>query len=164
MANIISNDQVRELDFLRMSNGLTSVFIDTICLAGRDLAAEDFQKDLMIWFAQRDARLMGQGITGFDLVEIAWERSIFPQQKEFLLDVLQLALAKKNWEYLGYHPREEWVLENLAGFKRMLGEFEGQHIEESSQDSLIPFAGKYQKCQKHGIYLHVAGCVICNNS
>ena len=44
MANIVSNDNVKEEDYLQMSNGLTSVFIDTICLAGSEIAKEGFQK------------------------------------------------------------------------------------------------------------------------
>lgn len=164
MANIISNDQVKEGDYLQMSNGLTSVFIDTICLAGSDIAQQVYQKDLMIWFAQRDPQLMGSGLIGFDIADIIWKKEIFPAQKAFLLTVLESAAEKKHWDKLGYSPREDWAIQSLQEFKRMLTEFEVTHIDEEEQESIIPFDKKYVTCPKHHIFLHVQGCVICNNS
>lgn len=163
MANIISNENVRKQDYLQMSNGLTSVFIDTICLGGSEIAENEFQKELMIWFAQRDWQLMGLGIIGFDVAEIIWDKEIFTEQKSFILKTLERSLNKTNWELLGYNPREEWVLKNLNGFKRMISEFESRHIEKEEEYKIIPFEDKFKKCNKHKIYLHVKGCVICNN-
>ncbi len=97
------------------------------------------------------------------MVEIIWDREIFKAQKSFVLKLLERALHKTNWELLGYHPREEWVLKNLSGFKRMITAFHSQHIEEEEKYSLIPFEDKFKKCPKHKVFLHVAGCVICNN-
>ena len=64
---------------------------------------------------------------------------------------------------MGYSTREEWVLNSLGEFKRMIHEFEEKHIEEEEKYEIIPFDCKYKKCDKHQIYLHTEGCVICNN-
>jgi len=41
MGNIITNEKINDRAIL-MSNGLTSVFIETICLAGSDIASEKY--------------------------------------------------------------------------------------------------------------------------
>ncbi len=74
MGNIITNSKFNN-KIIQMSNGLTSVFIETICLAGSDIAIENYQKDLMIWFAQRDWILLGMGLEGFDISEIIWHKN-----------------------------------------------------------------------------------------
>ncbi|WP_291725602.1 hypothetical protein [Bernardetia sp.] len=163
MANTISNDNVRERDYLNMSNSLTGIFIDTLCLAGSDIAKEEYQKDIMIWFAQRDWSLLGLGIIGFDITEIIWDKSLFQHQKKFILKVIERALEKANWNQLSYEPREDWIMSSLKTFKRMIEEFNLEHIEKEEIFEIIPFGNKYQKCEKHQIYLHIEGCVICNN-
>ncbi len=163
MANIISNDSVDKEDYLQMSNGLTGVFIDVICLSGGEIAKYDFQKDLMIWFAQRDWMVMGRGIIGFDISDIIWDEEIFAKQKDFILEVLERSIEKKNWNLLSYSPKEDWVIIKLKGFRRMIKSFEKIHIEEDEQYELVPFEKMYGKCDKHHIFLHFGGCVICNN-
>lgn len=163
MANIISNDAVNESHYFSMSNGLTDVLIDVICLAGSDIAEEAFQKELMIWFAQRDWRIMGLGITGFDISDIIWDSEIFDKQKVFILEVIQKALIRKNWEVLEYEPKEEWIFPKLNQFTKMIDDFKKEHIKNEQQTQVIPFDVIYTKCSKHQIFLHVGGCRLCDN-
>lgn len=53
MANVITNQQI-DNQMIKMSNATTSVFFETLCVSGSDLAEESFKKDLLIWFGQRD--------------------------------------------------------------------------------------------------------------
>ncbi|MEY3443673.1 MAG: hypothetical protein RLZZ519_1954 [Bacteroidota bacterium] len=163
MGNSVSNEQVRPGEFLNMSNGLTAVFIDTLCLAGATIATEDYQKDLMVWLGQRDWTMFGLGCISFDLAEIIWEPAIFDQQKAFLIQVAELAINKSHWHLLDYSPHEEWALQSLARFRTMLTEFEVKHIHPEQKLPLLSEPGNYPRCPEHGVYLTVGGCVVCNN-
>jgi len=87
MGTEITNTAVDD-ETIAMSNGLTSVFLDTLCLAGCDIAFKPYQKDLMLWFAQRDWTLTGMGFEGFDISQIIWDAAIFEEQKKFILETV----------------------------------------------------------------------------
>lgn len=164
MGNIITNSKFNN-KIIQMSNGLTSVFIETICLAGSDIAIENYQKDLMIWFSQRDWILLGMGLEGFDISEIIWHKNQFEQQKDFIIKVIDFAINKTNWDLLSYNPHE-MIFTVLKDFKQMIIDFNIDFIDEKSEINLFDFDGfvkKYDKCEKHKIYLHCQGCVICNS-
>ncbi len=166
MANLITNKKV-DTSYLQMNNGLTAVFIETICLAGAGLANQNYQKDLMIWFAQRDAAILGAGFTGFDISDIIWSREQFDEQKHFLLGVIEAVFDKENWQYLSYQPNEKLLFHEMENFKQMISTFQPDMIENHlRQQEVFEFNGdvaQYDKCSKHQIYLHPYGCVICNN-
>lgn len=64
MATIISN--LTDSDkIIQMSNITTSAFLENICISGCEIAHQNYKKDLMIWFAQRDWNLIGIGMEGF---------------------------------------------------------------------------------------------------
>jgi len=165
MANIFTNEKVNEEHFW-MSNGLTSVFIETFCLAGVENANEGFEKDLLIWFGQRDWALMGLGITGFDISEIIWDAGNFDKQKAFIIAVIEGVFQEKNWNLLGYTPNREWLFEKLVVFKKMIEDYMSTHIVKEAQYEIFEFnegVKKYDTCEVHKIYKHLGGCVICNN-
>jgi hypothetical protein len=151
-----------------MSNGMTSVFIETCCLAGAEIAEEDYQKDLMIWFGQRDWVILGMGVEGFDIAEINWNNVDFDNQKKFILRVLESVSEKLNWGYLSYEPNTTFLFEKLDEFKAMIIAFTKEHVkdDDSERVGVFEFEGaieKYDRCDKHKIYKHWQGCVICNN-
>ncbi len=163
MANIFTNSQVNDT-VIHMSNGLTSVFIETFCLAGTKHVSELFEKDLLIWFAQRDWVLTGMGSEGFDISEINWDEGYFERQKQFVLDTINAVFERYNWELLAYEPNEDFLFERLEVFRNMITSFEVKHLKSVNQIRLFDFdTGKYDTCEKHLIYKHCAGCVICNN-
>ena len=164
MGNIITNEKINDSAIL-MSNGLTSVFIETICLAGSDIASEKYQQDLMIWFSQRDWMILGMGFEGFDISEMIWNKENFYEQQQFILKVIDLATEKTNWELLSYTPAE-MIFETLAEFKQMIHDFKIEHIDTENEIPIFDFDGiinRYDKCDEHRVYKHYAGCVICNN-
>lgn len=166
MANIFTNKKVDD-EIVRMSNGMTSVFIETFCLAGADFAKEELEKDLMIWFGQRDWVIIGMGVEGFDISEIIWNKIDFNQQKNFILRVIDLIYKKRNWEYLSYQPNTDLLFGKLDKFKEMIISFTKENIGDSDlKEGIFEFEGaiiKYDRCVKHQIYKHWQGCVICNN-
>lgn len=166
MANTFTNIKAN-IEKIQMSNGATSVFIETFCLAGADLAIEDYQKDIMIWFGEHDWDIMGIGMLGFDISEIIWNKQEFDNQKKFILDVIDSIFQKTNWKYLSYSPNEDFLFSKLVEFRKMIQLFKSEMIEQNIQDyETSDFTGetnKYDKCLKHKIYKHYDGCVICNN-
>ncbi|MDE6728657.1 MAG: hypothetical protein K2J80_12080, partial [Oscillospiraceae bacterium] len=59
-------------DSLKMSNGLTAVFIDVITLAGSRIAQTVDEKRLIVWLAEKDQSVVGIGTVGFDIREMPW--------------------------------------------------------------------------------------------
>jgi hypothetical protein len=165
MANIFTNEKVNDKTIL-MSNGSTSVFLETLCLAGADIAIENYQKDLMIWFAQHDWTIRGMGAEGFDICDIIWDKQLFEQQKRFINQVIDLTQNKTNWNLLPYTPDEERLLMNLSEFREMINDFNIGHIDLEQEEKLIDFDDKvqlYEQCSKHRAFKHWHGCIICNN-
>lgn len=165
MANTITNKKVND-EYLGMNNGLTSVFISTMCLSGVEIAKEKFEKDILIWFAQHDQAVMGRGTVGFDVSEMIWDKNIFSNQKTFIIETINGALEEKNWHLLDYNPKKEWIFESLEIFKRMISAYESKHIDKECQEEIFEFDDnikKYKTCELHKIYTHFAGCVICND-
>jgi len=166
MANIFTNKNVNDTYF-NMSNGLTSVFIHTLCISGLYNVNESFKKDILIWFAQRDWIILGIGFEGFDISEIIWDKSIFDMQKEFILETIDAVFKEKNWNLLNYTPNKEWLFIRLELFKQMIYDYKCDNINEGAQFAIFDFDEKvikYEQCEKHRIYKHYKGCVVCNNS
>jgi len=165
MANIFTNGKVNA-EYFHMSNGLTSVFIETFCLAGIENATEDYEKDMLIWFGQRDWTLLGMGIEGFDIAEIIWDANKFDKQKAFIIASIEGVFQEKNWDLLNYTPNREWLFEKLVIFKKMIEDYTVIHIDKALQFEVFEFDGevkRYDTCETHKIYKHMGGCVICNN-
>lgn len=150
-----------------MSNGLTDVVMDVLCLAGATLAASDDEKEWMIWLAQKDQGIFGLGTIDFDISEMPWQREYFDAQKKFLLAVIDAAAAKTNWNLLNYQPREDWALDVLAQLRELVTAFQIEHLPEKNEAEIYPFEGavkKFDRCAKHGVYMHFDGCLVCRNA
>jgi len=163
VANIITNEKIDD-EILQMSNGMTTVFFHTFCLAGCGIAGESFQKDILIWFGQRDYRLIGMGFEGFDISQIIWDKASFEEQKKFILEVIDRVFEKTNWELLDYIPSEDWLFEKMRRLKSMVQKFNAQNIDEDCQIKIFDFNNevkKYDVCKRHKIYKHAEGCIIC---
>ncbi|WP_236339535.1 hypothetical protein [Paenibacillus plantiphilus] len=154
-----------------MSNGLTSVFIDVIVLSGSVLASTNREKEFIIWLAQRDQSVVGIGTVGFSLDELPWCPEQFVSNQQFLLRTINGALARTGWEKLNYEPTEEFIVNTLRKFERMVAAFrlediDTQHYEEWSEieegDDCPTIPPGYPRCLKHDVYLSCHGCVLCN--
>ncbi len=100
MANTISlSSKIAHLtDSLRMSNGLTSVFIEVLVISGSLLATTYREKEIIIWLAQRDQSVVGIGTVGFDIDEMPWTVDSFEREKEFVLYTISAAKEGQDGE------------------------------------------------------------------
>ncbi|MCE5170756.1 hypothetical protein LQV63_15730 [Paenibacillus profundus] len=173
MANsVCMPDQAKQrLESLGMSNGLTEVFIDVLALSGSAIARTNREKELVIWIAQRDQSVVGRGTVGFSLDEMPWTVANSEQERQFLLQAIDGAMAETGWERLSYEPNRDIIQSCLAHFRTMVmamdkdcidpGQYEEwSAVEEGDDCPTIPVG--YPQCAKHRVYLSCHGCVICN--
>jgi hypothetical protein len=86
------------------------------------------------------------------------------QKKRFVLKVVDSAKSKQYWNVLGYEPHEAWTLRSLEKFRELIEDFTEEFIEiDNYEDWLTGKPDRIEKCSIHDIYLHWAGCVICND-
>lgn len=172
--NSISMPRNLDLMFesIRMSNGLTSVFLEVLTISGSMLAKSNREREMTIWLAQRDQSVVGIGTVGFDIDEIPWTIDTFDEEKEFMLRMITNAITEAGWKKLSYEPRKDWVIQCLEQFRVMIYAFEKYNvnldhylqwseIEEDDDQPTIPRG--YPKCGKHETYLSCHGCILCNN-
>ncbi len=162
MGNLITCSKNPEIPSLRLSNGLTSTFIEVLALAASALAKTEHQKELAIWIASHDQAVYGLGVIDFDISELPWNKTNFVEDRAFLLNVIKAAKAKLGWERLDYSPEEGPLFRCLDHLTEMLH----SKIELAEEERCWPY-GKPQSfhlCPKHLIFLHSEGCVICNNT
>jgi hypothetical protein len=155
---------------LEMSNGMTSVFIATLVLSGSTLAQTEREKEWVIWLAARDQGIFGIGTVGFCIGEMPWTQAGFEDEKKFLIRVIEGAKEKLRWDVLNYTPREDWVMECLDTFHNLINLFDPQYINEEKyyhqwrKDTRKYLSNDLPQCEKHGVYLHWVGCVLCHNT
>jgi hypothetical protein len=148
-----------------MNNGLTSVFISVIAIATSALAKTDREKLLAVWIASRDQGVFGSGVVGFDLSEMPWSYETLESDKTFILDAVCAALNKSGWEKLDYEPLEEVTFISLTKFYEMIKAFCREHVMSPTkwQWSFGEPPEGFTLCEKHRVYLHSYGCVLCND-
>ncbi len=156
-------------DYLKMSNGLTAVFIDVMTLAGSRLAQTVDEKRLIVWLAEKDQSAVGIGTVGFDIREIPWNTERFEENKRFMLKVIEAAESRTGWDKLGYQPNEELLLPALKKFAEMISQMTAEDVDENetrewfaAAEHDAPVLCGFPKCPKHGTLLSCFGCLICN--
>ena len=146
-----------------VSNGGTSVFIAVLCLAGHEVAIDDWQRDLLVWISTHDRHLFGNGNTGFDLAEMGWQKERVDEQKQFLLLLTERARLKTNWEKLSFDPPMERAVFALDKFDALVSCFEDKHCQNKELKWSIEPNRPLAQCKIHDIFIHSEGCVICND-
>lgn len=160
------------VESLKMSNGLTSVFLEVLVISGSILAETNREKEIIIWLGQQDQSVVGIGTVGFYIDEIPWTIDSFEGEKDFLLRTISSAIDGLGWERLSYEPRKDWLIESFEQFRLMIIAFDKESVninsyiewseyEEDDDYPTIPIG--YPKCKKHDIYLSCHGCILCNN-
>ena len=174
MGNAVSLPNVynKVVESIHMSNGLTAVFIEVLVISGSMLATTVREKELVIWFAEKDQSSAGRGTVGFDVDDIPWTVDGFQYEKQFILHMISNAVAEMGWEKFDYTPNKDIVTSCLKQFAQMIEMFEQQHVDIDNYiewrdcelldgEPGIPIG--YPKCQKHDIYLTCFGCLLCND-
>lgn len=156
-------------DSLKMGNGLTSVFIDVLTLAGSRLAQTVDEKRLIVWLAEKDQSIVGIGTVGFGIREMPWNTEHFEENKRFMLKVIEAAENRTDWDKLGYQPNEKLLFPELKKFAEMISRLAVKYVLPNAlgewimdADSDDPVICGFPKCEKHGILLTCFGCLFCN--
>jgi hypothetical protein len=160
MSNSISHRARPDLPSVDMNNGLTSVVLSVLVLAGSRLATTPWQQQMVVWLASRDQDIYGRGLVGFDLAELPWRTEIFEAQKSFLLEVVARAENKTGWERLSYQPHLEWVMRSLTQLRVLLEAFVVGDVP--LEPVVTDFA--VVMCEKHQVLQHEFGCLLCNDA
>lgn len=152
-----------------MSNGLTSVFIDVLTLAGSRIAQSEDEKRLIVWLAEKDQSVVGIGTVGFDIREMPWNTERFEENKRFILKVIEAAENKTDWDKLGYRTNEELIFPALKKFAELITQITVDNVDENAAkewfgaaESGAPTLCGFPKCPKHGALLTLWGCLFCN--
>jgi hypothetical protein len=163
MSNSVTYDRRPDIPAVRMSNRGTSEFVEVLCLATSDLAANDHERELAVWIASRDQGIFGLGLVGFDVSDLPWDVRTFTSDRNFVLRAIDAALDRKAWDRLGYDPREDRLFENLKGFRALVAAFD---VADATMGKTWewPFESRpttFERCPKHAIYCHPQGCTLC---
>lgn len=157
-------------DSLKMSNGLTAVFIDVLTLAGSRLAQTVDEKRLIVWLAEKDQSKVGIGTVGFDVREMPWNKEHFEENKRFVQMVVEAAENKTDWDKLNYQPNEELLFSALKKSAEMIGKLTADDVCPNALAEWLnaaekddPILNGFPKCEKHGALLSCFGCHLCNN-
>ena len=157
-------------EYLRMSNGLTDVFINVLVLSGSKAARTIDEKRLIVWLAEKDQSRVGSGTVGFDITDMPWNKSTFAENRDFLLDATRAARHRTGWEALEYTPNEEILFPCLDKFAEIVSRMEADDILPDSLEKWLmaasdsaPVVQDFPLCPKHHALLTEFGCQICNN-
>jgi hypothetical protein len=159
MSNAITHRARPDLPSLEMNNGLTSVVLSVLVLAGSSLAITPWQQQMVIWLASHDQSIYGLGMVDFDLAELPWDVKIFNAQKGFLLEMVTRAENQTGWVRLSYQPHLEWVMDALEQLRGLVQGFVVADVP------LEPVVVEFEVviCQKHQVLQHEFGCMLCND-
>lgn len=156
-------------DSLKMSNGLTAVFIDVMTLAGTRVAQIEDEKRLIVWLAEKDQSVVGIGTVGFDIREMPWNTERFEENKRFMLSVVEAAENGTDWDKLGYQPNREMLFPALKKFAEMISQMTAADVDEnktrewlSAAEADDPVLCGFPRCPKHETLLTCFGCLFCN--
>lgn len=171
MSNIITlNKDTSVSEYLQMSNGLTSVFINAFGLSGSRLAKTEIEKRLIVWVLEKNQSIFGMGTVGFEICDMPWGLESFEENKAFILSVLGAMKNKLGWELLEYSPNEEMLFPCVAQFEKLLSKMESADIhfeeidgwvKEASSDD--PIFNGFPKCPRHSVLLSIFGCQVCTD-
>ena len=152
-----------DLAAIRMTNGLTSVFIKVLCLAASALARRDQERALAVSLAEHDQGWYGVGTVGFDVGDLPWSADTLDEDQAFLRRMVTAAQARTGWERLGYVPREEPLQSCLEQFRTLIeGATAGSIRRGWSNDRPEIVSAPWIFCPIHQVYEHEHGCVLCN--
>jgi hypothetical protein len=149
-----------------MSNGTTSVFVSVLSLAASALATSDRAREIAVWLASHDQSIFGVGVVGFDISGLPWSRATFAEDRAFVLEILAAVRGKTGWERLDYPPREDLNSECTDALGRMIEAFDVRDAftDDEAIWTFCDRPDRFETCPIHAVYLHVGGCVVCNDT
>ena len=122
MSNIIRlNETAPNEEWIVMSNQGTDCFLDLLITAADDLIKTEQQKELISFLKdQKDINAVAPGTAGFDLDEMAWQKSTLEEDVEFLIRVTERAQEERTFRKLPYEVNTSIVLPWLERFTLLI--------------------------------------------
>ncbi|MFY1828324.1 hypothetical protein ACN47A_20540 [Myxococcus fulvus] len=164
MGNLVTSRLEPGAPDLRMSNGLTSVFLDVLALAASRHARTPWELRLAQWLVEHDPERCGLGVVGFDVSELGWSLESFEAQRRFLLQLVDAALAKEGWERLPFQPLESSLFPALSQFRERVARLPRQDIQVEEGTWIPEDPPAWGLCEVHHVHLHALGCILCNDA
>jgi hypothetical protein len=161
MGNTIGSEQAGL--WLDLTDGATTVLLSTLVLAGSDLAQNEWERSLVAWLAEHDQTMLGAGMAGFDLDEVAFTPEEFEAQRAFLLRCIDAARGRHRFAALGYDP--PFVRKDLAALRALLERYEPAFVNAGRSWTFRlgapPLAAR---CPTHDALCHAGGCLLCHDA
>ncbi|MBJ6762827.1 hypothetical protein JGU66_18845 [Myxococcaceae bacterium JPH2] len=167
MGDHITNDLAPGAPYVHASNGTLATFFDVLTLAATARARTKWELQLALWLAESDQTILGLGMVGFDVSALGWTLEAFDAQKRFLLEVIDAAMAREGWERLPFQLDDATgVLTLLRQVREMVEQFPREAIPTPQVKTWRWHEGlpEYGRCELHHVYLHAAGCILCNEA
>lgn len=169
MSNTIRlNKTAPQEEWLNMSNGTTDTFLDLLVLAGSSLAKTNAEKEMVVWLSEHDQKYIGDGLVGFDIVEMPWQTAEFDRQKQFLIKTTYVAESGDFKEMLSYQPDMEYIKSYFRTFLDIVAKMSEDMVEDENRiewmeaaDNDDPVKNGFLRCEHHGILLSTFGCRLC---
>jgi hypothetical protein len=188
MGNRITHPKYGTLGSIKMSNGLTDVFLATLIVSGSHLASKPNEIYFVLWIAMHDQSVLGVGTVGFDLSELPWNFENFEQEKSFLLGVIEDAHKELGGGIFEFGTHPEFLRGDLEQLRMLVLNldlidakakkkqkirktflYEGSTTETAASRLESQFICElekfpvHSKCSTHNVFVSEFGCFICNN-
>ncbi|MBU8897491.1 hypothetical protein DRW03_29095 [Corallococcus sp. H22C18031201] len=167
MGDHITNNLAPGAPHVHASNGTLATFFDVLTLAATARARTTWELQLALWLAESDQTILGLGMVGFDVSELGWTAEAFEDQRRFLLEIIDGAMAREGWERLPFALHDAtWVIALLRQVREMVERLPREalptpHVRTWRWHDGLP---EYGRCELHHVYLHAAGCILCNEA
>lgn len=169
MANLISHNS-KNISF-SINNSWTSVLYSTLLISGSETANSQWEKYFMIWLAEHDQGIVGQGMVGIDFDDIYWSEDDFENQQSFVVNIAKNAIEKQLWRNLDYQTDEDTLTELLNNWIDLFQQASKDDINTIDDFKWYVKPGLDdldRKCAVHGIFLNKLGetekacCYLCD--
>lgn len=162
----------REKKVIPFSNSVTHPLYCGLLIEGSALSVTEWEKRLMTWIAEKNQNLVGLGLVGVDVCNLAWTESEFDLQKKFLLKIISLTLMKKSWNKYGFQLIDEIGLRKIGELREMIHELSFDQVNTQGLTFYYepPSLNKLELCEEHQVYLNYFPvelknrCLICSSA
>jgi hypothetical protein len=168
MANLISLRKT--VTNIRVNNQIMQTLLEMLVFSGTAHALTDTEKNLIVFLAQLDQTYRGTGMSSFYLNELPWKSdSLFQGQVDFMISVVDDAIARTHWDRLeDFTPEREVYTPRLECLGRMLAQLDSEDVEPSRFYRKWGPPDAYLICERHQMLKYQVGsdyyCIHCNRA
>lgn len=170
MKNMIINSFTNKK--ILLSDTLAEVIYKGIVITGSYHAQTNWEKDILMWFSEKNPRLSGAGMAGFDVTTMGWSLQEFETQKEFLVKVITQVKQHKSWNNYNYRVADEEVENEVEALLELFSSLEKEQVKEDAitLNFKPEVPGLYRYCEKHIVIENASpaelkqNCIVCGTT